>query len=309
MEFYHRPVMLEEVMEGLELKPHGIYFDGTVGGGNHSYEILRREPTARLIATDKDGEAIKAANERLAPFAGRFTIHRTDFKNYAEVFAEENISEIDGFLIDLGISSWQIDSEERGFAYTKPNAPLDMRMDTSKSFSAKDIVNGYGEAELARILREYGEERYAGPIARSIIKARAQGEIKTCGELRELVEGCYPARYRTPACAKQVFQAIRIEVNGELNGLEECVKGLLRSLKSGGRGCVLTFHSLEDRIVKRVFRELSLECTCPKTFPICVCGKKKEIEEIGKKPAVASEQETKENSRSKCAKLRIARKI
>ena len=306
--FYHRPVMLEEVMQGLDLKPNGIYFDGTAGGGGHSSEILKREPTARLIATDKDLDAIAAVTERLEPYAGRYKLYHTDFKHYEEVLEAEGVDKLDGFLLDLGISSHQIDDEARGFSYMKADAPLDMRMNREASFSARDVVNGYSEERLLKILRDYGEERFAGAIVKRIVRARAEKPLETCGELKKLVEDSYPAKFRTPACARQTFQAIRIEVNGELEGLAECVKGLLRRLKPNGRGCILTFHSLEDRIVKQTFRDLSSGCTCPKTFPICVCGKKKEIEEVGRKPVEATEAEKQENSRSKCAKLRIARK-
>ncbi len=308
-QFYHRPVLLEETIAGLDLKPNGVYLDGTAGGGGHSYEILSREPTARLIATDKDEEAIAAAKERLKPFEGRFSLYHTDFKNYDEALREEGVGQLDGFLLDLGVSSHQIDDASRGFSYLKEDAPLDMRMDRQSPISAREVVNGYDELSLVRILREYGEERFAPVIARKIVSARAKKEISTCGELARLAEESYPARYRTPACARQTFQAIRIEVNGELEGLRACLKGLVGRLKKGGRGCVITFHSLEDRIVKQTFAELNAACVCPKSFPVCVCGKKREIELVGKQPITASEAELRENSRSKSAKLRIARKI
>ncbi len=306
--FYHRPVLLEETVAGLDLKENGVYFDGTLGGGGHSSEILKRMPTARLVATDRDPEAIAAAEERLSPFAGRFQIYRDNFKNFEEVLQRAGVGKLDGFLLDLGISSHQIDDRERGFSYLADEAPLDMRMDKSGGLSARDVVNGYPEERLKEILKEYGEERYAGYIAKKIAARRADKPIETCGELKAIVESSYPAKERTPACARQTFQAIRIEVNGELDGLGECVKNLLGRLKTGGRGCVITFHSLEDRIVKQAFRELSTGCDCPKYFPVCVCGKKKTIEEITKKPLVATEEERRENPRSKSAKLRIARK-
>lgn len=306
---YHLPIMKEEVINGLRLRDGGIYFDGTVGGAGHSYEILARNPSVRLIATDKDGDAIQAASERLKAFDGRFCLYRTDFKHYAEVFEDAGIGEIDGYLLDLGISSHQIDDEERGFSYRNGNAPLDMRMDRRSHLTAREVVNGYSEEELRRLLREYGEETFAASIARNIVKRRAVNEIVTCKELEETVEASVPAKYRYSACARKTFQAIRIEVNGELDGLKECVEGLTRRLKKGGRGCILTFHSLEDRIVKQVFQDLNTACTCPKEFPVCVCGKVREIILPERKPLTASREEIEKNSRSKSAKLRIAEKI
>ena len=307
--FYHRPVMLDEVIAGLAIKPHGVYFDGTVGGGGHSFAILESDPTVRLIGTDRDEEAVKAAGERLRPFEGRFQLYKSDYRKYSEILKRAGADRLDGVLLDLGISSHQIDDEERGFSYRKASAPLDMRMDRQSGFTAEDVVNDYAEEKLFRILRDYGEERFAGAIARNIVRAREQSRITTCGELADIVEESIPVKFRSPACARQTFQAIRIEVNGELTGLRECIKGLARSLKTGGRICILTFHSLEDRIVKETFRELQSPCTCPKELPVCVCGKKKEVELVNKKPIVASQEEQRENTRSKCAKLRIAQKI
>ena len=307
--FYHRPVMLDEVIAGLAIKPHGVYFDGTVGGGGHSFAILESDPTVRLIGTDRDEEAVKAAGERLKPFEGRFQLYKSDYRRYSEILRRAGADRLDGVLLDLGISSHQIDDEERGFSYRRASAPLDMRMDRQSGFTAEDVVNDYAEEKLFRILRDYGEERFAGAIARNIVRAREQSRITTCGELADIVEESIPVKFRSPACARQTFQAIRIEVNGELTGLRECIKGLARSLKTGGRICILTFHSLEDRIVKETFRELQSPCTCPKELPVCVCGKKKEVELVNKKPIVASSEEQRENTRSKCAKLRIAQKI
>ena len=301
--------MLDEVIAGLAIKPHGVYFDGTLGGGGHSYAILESDPTVRLIGTDRDEEAIEAAAERLKPFEGRFQLYKSDYRKYSEILRRAGADKLDGVLLDLGISSHQIDDEERGFSYRKASAPLDMRMDRQSGFTAEDVVNDYAEEKLFRILRDYGEERFAGAIARNIVRAREQSRITTCGELADIVEESIPVKFRSPACARQTFQAIRIEVNGELTGLRECIKGLARSLKTGGRICILTFHSLEDRIVKETFRELQSPCTCPKELPVCVCGKKKEVELVNKKPIVASQEEMQENSRSKCAKLRIACKI
>ena len=307
--FYHRPVMLDEVIAGLDLKPGGVYFDGTVGGGGHSFAILESDPTVRLIGTDRDEEAIEAASERLRPFEGRFQLFKSDYRRYSEVLRRAGADKLDGVLLDLGISSHQIDDEERGFSYRKASAPLDMRMDRQSGFTAEDVVNDYAEEKLFRILRDYGEERFAGAIARNIVRERERSRITTCGALSDIVEESIPVKFRSPACARQTFQAIRIEVNGELTGLRECIKGLVRHLKPGGRICILTFHSLEDRIVKETFRELQSSCTCPKDLPVCVCGKKKEVELVNKKPITASAEETEQNSRSKCAKLRIARKI
>ena len=307
--FYHTPVMLDEVISGLAIKPRGVYFDGTVGGGGHSFAILESDPTVRLIGTDRDGEAIEAASERLKPFEGRFQLYKSDYRKYSEVLKRAGADRLDGVLLDLGISSHQIDDEERGFSYRKASAPLDMRMDRQSDFTAEDVVNEYAEEKLFRILRDYGEERFAGAIASNIVRRRETSRITTCGELASIVEESIPLKFRSPACARQTFQAIRIEVNGELTGLRECIKGLVRHLKPGGRICILTFHSLEDRIVKETFRELQTPCTCPPQFPVCVCGKKKEVELVNKKPITAGAEETELNSRSKCAKLRIACRI
>lgn len=305
---YHIPVMRDEVVKGLNVR-EGLYFDGTVGGGSHSYAILEADPCARLIATDKDDEALNAAKERLKPFEGRFQLFKSDFKRFEEILEQAGADKLDGVLLDLGISSHQIDDGARGFSYAKPQAPLDMRMDRAAAFNAKDVVNGYSEKQLTEIFRSYGEEKFSSVIARNIVREREKGEILTCGELAKVVEESIPPKFRYPSCARQVFQAIRIEVNGELEGLSECVTKLARRLNRGGRICILTFHSLEDRIVKRAFRELNEDCICPKSFPVCVCGKKRELELITKKPITASAAETEENPRSKCAKLRIAEKI
>lgn len=310
MEFSHRPVMLDECIDGLNVQKDGVYFDGTIGGGGHSFEILRRATEGRLIATDLDDEAIAAASERLAPYRGRFSIYKSNYKNYEEVFVSSGVEKVDGVLLDFGISSHQIDDESRGFAYMAKDAVLDMRMDRTAPLTAKDVVNGYSEEELTRILRDYGEERFARQIAASIVRRREKAPIVTSGELTEIVERSIPYKFRQNGpCQRKTFQAIRIEVNGELDGLKECVRGLTKKLKKGGRIVVLTFHSLEDRIVKEVFREEATECICPPSFPVCVCGKKKEIEILTKKPIVASEREQAENPRSRCAKLRIAERI
>ncbi len=310
-EFSHIPVMLEECMEGLEPKDGGIYFDGTLGGAGHSYEILKRSsPTGKLIATDLDDEAIAAAKERLAPFEGRFSLHKSNFKNFEEVLSKEGVEELDGVMLDFGVSSHQIDEPERGFSYMSKDAPLDMRMDGTAQLTAEYVVNEYPQSELARILKEYGEEKFASQIAANVVKARQQARIKTCGEFVKIIEDSIPKKFQQngPA-ARKSFQAVRIEVNGELDGLYETVLGLTRRLKRGGRIAILTFHSLEDRIVKNAFRFLETDCICPKELPVCVCGKKKEIEILTKKPVMAGPREAMLNTRSRSAKLRIAQKV
>jgi len=310
LEFSHIPVMKEECLAGLALKDGGIYFDGTIGGGGHSYEILKRNPTARLIATDLDDEAIFAAGERLKEFEGRFSIHKSNYKSFADVLGEEGIGEIDGAILDFGVSSHQIDDGERGFSYRKSSAPLDMRMDRSSPFSAKEVVNGYTYEKLVRILKDYGEEKFASAIAANIVKKREEKRIETCGELAKIVEDSIPLKFRFGApCERKTFQAIRIEVNGELDGLYETVINLAKRLKKGGRIVILTFHSLEDRIVKEAFKELESDCICPKNLPVCVCGKRREVKVLTRKPVTASEEEISFNPRSKCAKLRIAERV
>lgn len=303
--------MLEECLEGLNVKDGGIYFDGTLGGAGHTYEILKRSaPNGRLIATDLDDDAIAAATERLAEFNGRFQIFKSNYKNYADVLERAGVEYLDGVLLDFGVSSYQLDTEERGFSYMKSGAPLDMRMDATAPLTAEIVLNEYPEQRIAKILKEYGEEKFANAIASNIVKAREKTRLKTCGQFVEIIEKSIPKKFQQngPA-ARKSFQAIRIEVNGELDGLYDCVVGLTRRLKTGGRIAILTFHSLEDRIVKNAFRQLELDCICDKSLPICVCGKKKEIEIITKKPTVATLKETAINSRSKCAKLRIAERI
>ena len=310
MEFSHKPVMLAECIEALDIKPNGIYLDGTMGGGGHSREIAKRLTAGgRLIAVDRDADAHEAARERLREYIDRVTFIRDDFKNACADLDELGIGGLDGVLLDLGVSSWQLDSAERGFSYMK-DAPLDMRMDRSAGESAYEVVNGYTESELVRILREYGEEKLAGRIAARIVREREKAPIRTTLQLAELVAGCYPAatRHKFGNPAKRTFQAIRIEVNGELEGLSEAVTALARRLVSGGRMAVITFHSLEDRIVKNAFRQMSLSCTCPPDFPVCVCGKVKEVELVNSKPITASAAELRENPRAESAKLRIIRR-
>ena len=311
LEFSHKPVMLEECMEGLSLKEGGIWFDGTVGGAGHSYEILKRtSPSGKLIATDLDDEAIEAATNRLRQFSGRFFIHKSNYKDFERVFEEEGIEQIDGAILDFGISSHQIDDKDRGFSYRQANAPLDMRMDQTSSLTAEIVLNTYTEEKLARILKMYGEEIFAKQIAYNVVKYRENKPLKTCGEFAEIIQKSIPPKFRFGApCERKSFQALRIEVNGELDGLYELVLSLTKRLKKGGRIVILTFQSLEDRIVKEAFRYLEKPCTCPPNFPVCVCGKRAEIKTITRKPITASEKEIKDNSRSKCAKLRIAERI
>ncbi len=303
--------MLEECMEGLDLKPGGVYFDGTVGGAGHSYEILKRTaPDGRLIATDLDDEAIAAANQRLSGFKGRFEIYKSNYKDFEEVLKKADVKSLDGALLDFGVSSYQLDNRERGFSYLRADAPLDMRMDQSGAFTAEELINGYSQREIADILKKYGEETFAGAIAANIVKTRAKKRLKTCGELVEIIENTIPKKFQQNGpCARKSFQAIRIAVNDELGGLYDCVVNLAKRLKKGGRLAILTFHSLEDRIVKQAYRFLEADCICDKNIPVCVCGKRKEIEIITKKPITASLKEMTVNTRSKCAKLRIAEKI
>ncbi len=303
--------MLEECLEGLNVKNGGIYFDGTLGGAGHSYEILKRSaPDGRLIATDLDTDAIAAATERLKDFKGRFEIFNCNYKDYSSAFEKAGVDKVDGVLLDFGVSSYQLDCEERGFSYMKPNAPLDMRMDKSSPFTAETLLNEFSEKRIAEILREYGEERFACQIAANVVKVRQKERLTSCGQFVNIIESSIPKKFQQngPA-ARKSFQAVRIAVNEELDGLYDCVTGLTRRLKKGGRIAILTFHSLEDRIVKRAFKEMEIDCICDKSLPVCVCGKKREIEIITKKPTVATLNEVALNTRSKCAKLRIAERI
>lgn len=311
MEFAHIPVMLNECLEGLNIKEDGTYVDGTVGGAGHSIEIVKRlSENGRLICVDKDEDALKAAGERLAPYKDRVTFIHDDYKNLVNELDSIGVGKVDGILLDLGVSSYQLDNAERGFSYMK-DAPLDMRMDRSQRISAHEVVNGYTESELARILFDYGEEKLARQIARNIVRARSEKPIETTLELAKIVEDTYPAktRWKFGHPAKRTFQAIRIEVNDELSSLGEAVTAMARRLEKGGRMAVITFHSLEDRIVKSAFKELSLACTCPPDFPVCVCGKVQEVELVNKKPITASEEELENNSRSQSAKLRVIEKL
>ena len=310
-EFSHYSVLLAECIDALDIKPNGIYVDGTAGGGGHSYEIAKRlGEGGRLIAIDQDEDAIAAATARLSEFSDRVTVVRNNFSNLADVCAELEIDKIDGFLIDAGVSSFQLDCAERGFAYSA-DAPLDMRMDKRNSLTAKTVVNEYSEAELKKILFEYGEERFSPNIAAAIVRARQNAPIETTSQLSDIIRGAIPAFAREGGHhpAKRSFQAIRIEVNRELDVIEPAIRAAERLMSRGGRIAVITFHSLEDRIVKQTFADLASGCTCPRSFPICVCGKRPSVRTVNKKPILPSAKELEENPRSRSAKLRVAEKL
>ncbi len=311
MEFKHVPVMLNECIEALAIKPRGIYVDCTVGGGGHSAEIVKRlDGEGRLIAVDKDEDALLAAGERLKGHMDRVTFLHDDFKNLPEELGLMGIDGADGILCDLGVSSYQLDNAERGFSYMK-DAPLDMRMNRGQYLTAFNIVNEYGVNELTKILYDYGEEKLARRIAENIVTRRQKQTVSTTLQLAAIVEESYPAstRWKYGHPAKRTFQAIRIAVNDELGALKEAMTALAQRLKPQGRMAVITFHSLEDRIVKTAFKELSQGCTCPSDFPICVCGHTKQAELINKKPICPSEEELRENPRSASAKLRIIERL
>lgn len=310
-EYKHVSVMLKECIDALNVKNGGIYFDGTLGGGGHTYEILKKSaPDGKVIATDLDDYAIERAKERLSEFGDRLTVIKDNFKNFPEIKDRLDIEGFDGIILDLGVSSFQLDDRSRGFSYLKSDEKLDMRMDKSSPFSAETVVNEYKESDLKRIISEYGEERFAGKIAANIVAERKKNAITTVGQLNDIIEKSIPAKFKHDGHpSKRTFQAIRIEVNGELDGLYETVIAMTRGLKKGGRIAILTFHSLEDRIVKRAFRELETDCICDKSLPVCVCGKKREATIITKHPITASEEEISLNSRAKSAKLRIAERV
>ena len=309
-EFSHYSVLLGECIDGLDIKPDGIYVDGTAGGGGHSFEIAKRLTTGRLIAIDQDKDAIAAAGKRLSEFSDRVTLMRNNFSNLAQVCAELGIEKIDGFLIDAGVSSFQLDCAERGFSYSA-DAPLDMRMDTRNSLTAREVVNEYTEQQLKKILFDYGEERFSPAIASAIVRERAKAPIETTAELSAIIKSAIPpfAREGGHHPAKRSFQAIRIEVNRELDVIEPAIRAAEKLMRVGGRIAVITFHSLEDRIVKQTFADLASGCTCPRSFPVCVCGKKPSVRLVNKKPILPSKAELDENPRSRSAKLRVAEKI
>ena len=307
MEFKHKSVLLEETIENLNIKPDGIYVDGTLGGGGHSYHIAEQlSSNGRLIGIDQDADAIAAATKRLEPFSDRVTIVRNNYCNFEQVLKELSIDKVDGIVLDLGVSSYQLDTAERGFTY-KTDAPLDMRMDQRQQLTAKDIVNTYSEFDLYRIIRDYGEDRFAKNIARHIVSARQIKPIETTFELNEVIKAAIPMKVRAVGGhpAKKTFQAIRIELNHELDVLEDSIDTMIDHLNDKGRICIITFHSLEDRIVKTRFRNCENPCTCPPDFPVCVCGKKSKGKVITRKPIVPSEKELEENKRSKSSKLRV----
>ncbi len=311
MEFKHKPVLLEEVLDNLNIRPEGIYVDGTLGGGGHSCEIARRlNQNGRLVGIDQDADAIEAAGKRLSEFSDRVSIVRCNYSCMAQALDTLKIDKADGILLDLGVSSYQLDNAERGFSY-KEDAPLDMRMDRRQAQTAKDVVNGYSEHDLYRIIRDYGEDRFAKNIAKHIVAARQEKEIGTTFELNEIIRAAIPMKFRAVGGhpSKRTFQAIRIELNRELEVLAESIDMMIERLNAGGRLCIITFHSLEDRIVKTAFRKNENPCTCPPDFPVCVCGKKPEGRVITKKPVIPSEEELLENKRAKSAKLRVFEKI
>ena len=307
MEFQHKSILLNECMEGLSIKADGIYVDGTLGGGGHSFHIAERlSDKGRLIGIDQDEDAIEAATKRLAQFKQRVTIVRDNYEHFQEILSTLSIPAVDGILLDLGVSSYQFDEADRGFSY-RFDAPLDMRMDKRQDFTAKDLINSYSEAELYHIIRDYGEYKFAKNIAKHIVLERAKKPIETTFELSEVISHAIPMKMRVQGGhpAKKTFQAIRIALNRELEVLEESLDGMIKALKPGGRLCIITFHSLEDRIVKRAFRTAEDPCICPKDFPICTCGRKSLGKVISKKAILPSDLEREENPRSKSAKLRI----
>jgi len=306
-DYGHKPVLLEECMEALAIREGGTYLDGTLGRAGHASELLRRLRGGRLIGVDRDEAAIAAAAERLAPYGDRVTLRHDNFTNIGAVLQELEVKALDGALFDLGVSSPQLDDPSRGFSYMH-DAPLDMRMDRTAALDARAVVNTWSEGELRRILQEYGEERYAARIAAAIVRSREKKPIETTGELSGLVRGAMPA----PALrekqhpAKRTFQAVRIAVNGELDALAPMLRAVTEALAPGGRLAVITFHSLEDRIVKQTLRELATGCTCPPEFPVCVCGKKPKLRLVTRKPVLPGQEEIRDNPRARSAKLRVA---
>lgn len=311
MIFGHKSVLLDETIESLNIKPDGVYVDGTLGGGGHAYEVCKRlGEGGRLIGIDQDADAIAAASERLKEFGDKVTIVRSNYEDIEAVLRELGIKEVDGIYLDLGVSSYQLDTADRGFTYREEDAPLDMRMDQRNTETAKDIVNNYTESELFHIIRDYGEDRFAKNIAKHIVRARQEKEIETTGELIEIIKAAIPAKVRATGGhpAKRTFQAIRIELNKELEVLENSIDTMTELLAPEGRLSIITFHSLEDRIVKNRFRTNENPCTCPPDFPVCMCGKKSRGRVVTRKPILPSEEELSENKRSKSAKLRVFEK-
>ncbi len=312
MEFNHYSVLLNETIENLNIKPDGIYVDGTLGGGGHAYQVASRlSEKGRLIGIDQDADAIAAAGERLKEFGDKITIIRSNYANMKEELHRIGVEKVDGIVLALGVSSFQLDTPERGFTYRDENAPLDMRMDDRQSLTAKDIVNGYSEMELYRIIRDYGEDKFAKNIAKHIVQERAKKPIETTGELTEIIRASIPMKVQVTGGhpAKRTFQAIRIELNKELEVLQDNLDDMIDLLNPGGRICIITFHSLEDRIVKTNFKRNENPCTCPSDFPVCVCGKKSKGKVVTRKPILPSEEELEVNSRSKSAKLRVFERV
>ena len=312
MEFSHVSILAPECMEILQPERGGVYVDCTAGGGGHSFEIARRLPGGgRLICLDRDDAALAACEKRLAPFSDRVTLVKTNFSGIGAALDMLGIEQIHGVMWDLGVSSYQLDEKGRGFSYAA-EAPLDMRMDQTAAFCARDVVNGYSEAELTRVIRDYGEEKFAARVARVICEKRAEKEIETTSELAQIVHQAIPAAARfkeNQHPARRTFQAIRIEVNGELDSIPPSLEEAIRRLAPGGRAAVITFHSLEDRIAKQTFANLASGCTCPPNFPVCVCGKKPTVKILNKKPILPTEAEMNDNPRSRSAKLRGVEKL
>ena len=307
MEFKHKSVLLYETVDELNIKPDGIYVDGTLGGGGHSYEIAGRlSEGGRLIGIDQDEDAIKAASKRLEPYMDRVTIVRNNYCNMDKVLDELGIDKVDGIMLDLGVSSYQLDAADRGFTYNVDTA-LDMRMDQRQSLTARDIVNEYSEMELFHIIRDYGEEKFAKNIAKHIVNKRKESPIETTGQLIEVIKGAIPMKVRAVGGhpAKKTFQAIRIECNRELDVLKDSIDAMIDLLNPGGRLCIITFHSLEDRIVKRAFKKNENPCTCPPNFPVCVCGNVSKGKQLTRKPIIPGEEELEYNKRAKSSKLRV----
>lgn len=310
-EFKHISVLLDECMNGLAPKNGGIYFDGTLGGGGHTSKILElSSPNGKVIATDLDDYAIDKAKERLKPYNGRFTLVKDNFKNFLAIKEKFGIDGFDGILLDLGVSSFQLDDKSRGFSYMASEQALDMRMDNTCGITAEQIVNTYSEKQLSDIFTDYGEERFSRSIAKNIVEYRKNVKISTIGQLNDIIQKSIPAKFKQDGHpSKRTFQALRIEVNGELEGLYQTIKDMALSLKKGGRIVIISFHSLEDRAVKKAFKDLETDCICDKRLPICTCGHKKQVEILTKHPITATERELLANSRAKSAKLRIAERV
>jgi 16S rRNA (cytosine1402-N4)-methyltransferase len=312
MMFEHKSVLLYETIDSLNIKPDGIYVDGTLGGGGHAFEVCRRlGEHGRLIGIDQDADAIAAATERLKEYKDKVTVVRSNYENIHAVLTELGIDKVDGIYLDLGVSSYQLDMPERGFTYREEDAPLDMRMDQRNPQTAADIINQYSEFDLYRIIRDYGEDKFAKNIAKHIVRARAEKPIETTGELSEIIKNAIPAKIRAVGGhpSKRTFQAIRIELNHELDVLKNSLDTMIGLLNPGGRLSIITFHSLEDRIVKTRFRDNEDPCICPPNFPVCVCGRKSTGKVVTRKPILPSEEELSENKRSKSSKLRVFERI